>query len=200
MAITQGYSTLAELKRFVEVPSATTTFDDDLERSVEAASRMIDDYCGRFFYDTGSATAKEFRARDGFVIHVPDFHTTTGLVVKTDTSDDGTFDTTWDATDFQVEPTAPAPGWPWERIAALDYNLFPTLGRRARVQITARWGWAAIPTEVEQTCLIVAGELWRRKDAPFGVAFGAGGDVARLSSTEMPMLARLKRYKRRLVA
>ena len=198
MAITNGYATLPNLKKFVEVTASSTVHDDDLERSVEAASRMIDNYCGRFFYDSGSATAKAFQARHPYRLEVPDFSTTSGLVVKTDTSDDGTYDTTVDASDYQVEPVAPEAGWPFERIVYLD-NLWPTTGRRARVQVTAQWGWAAVPTEVEQTCLIVAAELWRRKDAPFGVVFGATGE-ARISSTEMPMLARLAHYKRRLVA
>lgn len=197
MAITNGYATLAELKRFVEVPSATTTHDDDLNRAVETASRMIDNYCGRFFYDSGAATAKKFKARHPYTLDVPDFSTTTGLVVKVDTTDNGTFDTTLTSSDYQVEPFAPDDGKPYERITRLDFS-WPLLGRRPRIEVTARWGWNAVPTEVSQTCLIVAAELWRRKDAPFGVVFGQTGE-ARVASTEMPMLARLDRYRRKLV-
>lgn len=199
MAITNGYTTLNELKDFVEIAIADLDHDADLERSVEAASRMIDHYCSRIFYDSGSATAKTFRATHPYILDVPDFSTTTGLVVKTDTADSGTFDTTWDAADYQVEPFGTYDTRPFRRIVGLGKS-FPTVGRRTRVQVTARWGWAAVPPDVEQTCLIVAAELWRRKDAPFGIAgFGPDGAV-RVTSTEMPMLARLNHYKLPLVA
>lgn len=199
MAITAGYTTLNELKDFVEIATNTNEHDTDLERTVEAASRMIDHYCSRIFYDTGEATAKTFRADHPHRLDTPGFHTTTGLVVKTDTSDDGTFDTTWDATDFQVEPFGTYDVRPYRRISAVESRTFPTQGRRARVEITAQWGWAGVPPDVEQTCLIVAAELWRRKDAPFGVAgFGPDGAV-RVTSTEMPMLARLNHYRIPLV-
>lgn len=192
MAITNGYATLAQIKDFIESDSASSAHDPDLERAVEAASRAIDNYCGRIFYDTGSATAKTFRARDPYELVVPDFHTTTGLVVKTDTTDDGTFDETWTSSEYQVEPLDPEPGWPWHRLVAIDTELFPTGGRRARVQVTARWGWAAVPKPVESTCLIVAQELFRRKDAPFGYI----GEDMRASADESPALARLDGYRR----
>lgn len=199
MAISNGYTTLNELKAFVSIATADTDHDSDLERSVEAASRMIDNYCGRIFYDSGSATAKTFRASNPFYVEVPDFSTTSGLVVKTDTSDNGTYDTTWDASDYQVEPTSSQyDGRPYNRITAVESRMFPTWGRRARVEITARWGWASVPTDVEQTCLIVAAELWRRKDAPFGVVFSQTGDT-RITATENPMMARLDHYRPVLV-
>lgn len=202
MAITNGYATLNELKAFVSIAQADTDHDADLERNVEAASRMIDEYTGRIFYDTGSATAKTFRAHSPYRLDVPDFSTTSGLTVKTDTTNDGSYDTTWTiTTDFIVETESETrSGSPYVRVLTTDTYLFPTIGRRRRVEVTARWGWTAVPVEVEQTCLIVAAELWRRKDAPFGVAgFGPDGAV-RVSGTEIPMLARLDSFKSKLVA
>jgi hypothetical protein len=197
VAITNGYSTLNELKAFVAITLTDDDFDADLERTVESASRMIDNYCGRVFFDSGSATAKTFQAEEAHRVYVPDFSTVTGLVVKTDTSDDGTFDTTWTSDDYQVEPVSSAhDGRPFNQVTAVESLTFPTSGRRARVEITAQWGWDAVPTEVEQTCLIVAAELWRRKDAPFGVV-GVGPDGAvRVTSTERPMMARINHYRR----
>ena len=201
MAITNGYATLNELKAFVSIATADTDHDTDLERSVEAASRMIDNHCGRFFYDSGSATAKAFRAYSPTRLDVPDFSTLTGLAVKSDTSANGTYDTTWTiTTDFVAEQMSILlDSRPYVRVLTTETYLFPTVGHRPRMEITARWGWSAVPTDVTETCLIVAGELWRRKDAPFGVAgFGPDG-VARIASTEKPMLARLDHYKIRSV-
>lgn len=196
MAIANGYAALDDIKDYLGVPSGDTANTTKLERAVEAASRKIDSYCGRIFYDTGSATAKTFKADDPYQLDVPDFHTTTGFVAKTDTTDDGTFDTTWVAADYQIEPLNPAPGWPWWWITAIDEKTFPTGSRRARVQITAQWGWAAVPTDVENVCLELAGELFKRKDAPFGVAgFNDFGPV-RVSGSDMRVLDRLAQYQR----
>jgi hypothetical protein len=38
------------------------------------------------------------------------------------------------------------------------------------LQVTARWGWTAVPAAVKQACLILASETFRLKGAPFGVA------------------------------
>lgn len=198
MAITNGYATLAQLKDFIESDSSATAHDSDLERAVEAASRAIDDYCSgtrgakRFFYDSGSVTARVFKASDPYELRVVDFHTITGLVIKTDTTDDGTYDNTWTTDEYQVEPLDPDSGWPWNRLVAIDTELFPTAGRRGRVQVTAQWGWAAVPKIVETTCLIVAKEIFQRKDAPFG--FVSEGE--RVSATELPALERLDSYRR----
>ncbi len=200
MAITNGYATLNELKRFVSVDVNSTAHDDDLERSVESASRAIDRYTGRFFYDTGAATARVFRPEYSRWLFVGDFHTTTGLVVKTDTDYDGTYETTWAATDYQTEPLVPKEGFPWDQLVALDSVVFPRHLRRATVEVTASWGWSAVPTDVAQTCLILAAEYWKRKDAPFGVAgFGGDGLAVRVGSDEA-VLSRLRRFRRTQVA
>ena len=52
MAITNGYITLAQLKTYLGLSGSGQ--DDNLENAVEAASREIDAYCGRFFYQTSS--------------------------------------------------------------------------------------------------------------------------------------------------
>ena len=36
--------------------------------------------------------------------------------------------------------------------------------------VTGLWGWASVPTAVEQACLIQATRLFKRKGAAFGVA------------------------------
>jgi hypothetical protein len=102
MAITRGYCTLAEVKAALRL---TDSIDDTLiENSVEGASRRIDGYCGRFFYQTTNAV--KFFASDAYRLAVPDMSSDTGLVVQTDDNGDGTFETTWTLnTDYILEPT-----------------------------------------------------------------------------------------------
>lgn len=196
MPITDGYVTLAQLKHHVEAFEAATDHDAELERAAEAASRAIDNYCGRSFLASQTATPRLYRARDPYLIDVRDFWSTDDLQIATDTDDDGIFETAWVADQYQVEPLDPDDGWPWRWIAAIDAETFPCT-RRVSVRVTAKWGWAEVPKEVEATCLIVAGELWARKRAPFGVTgFSGPADPARISASELPALSRLDGYRR----
>ena len=53
MAITNGYATLADVKAALRI---TDTVDDTLlELAVESASRLVDGYCARVFYNMGSS-------------------------------------------------------------------------------------------------------------------------------------------------
>jgi len=177
---TNGYTSTATLKSYLAI--SDTVDDAELNQAIDAASRAIDGFCLRRFYADGTTSARTYYPINARVVHVDDISTSTGLVLQTDTGDTGTFDTTISSDDYQLEPLNGADGGleglPYSRIRAVESNTFPTTGRRARVQVTADWGWAAIPETVETACLILATEVFKLKDAPFGVAgFGDYGAV-----------------------
>lgn len=126
----------------------------------------------------------------------------TGLVVATDDNDDGTFETTWTITvDFQVEPlNAAAAGEPWTRLVAIGPRWFPRLEHRAGVQVTAKFGWpgGTPPAPVKHAVLIQASRLWKRKDAPFGVAGSAelGSELRLLAKLDPDVESLLRPYRR----
>lgn len=144
--------------------------DTEADRAVTAASRAIDEACGRFFYQAGPEP-RLYRPDPGLcTVAVDDFHTTAGLTVEVDTAGDGTYATAWDATDWLAEPVNPRYRWPFESIAAAGTRLFPRQpGRRPAVRVTASWGWAAVPVEIEQAALLLAMKLFRRRDTPLGI-------------------------------
>lgn len=205
MAITNGYVAINVVKSAMRI-----TDDDDnagLELAIESASRLIDNHCDRQFYQDGSATARVFVARSPHLVHVDDISTTVGLVVKTDTSGDGTFDTTWTSSDYQLEPLngrREGVAWPYDALRAVGSYDFPVYGTNnnseALVQVTAQWGWASVPTAVKQACVIQAVSLFKAKDAPLGVAgFGDLGGV-RVSSYLHPQAKMLLApYRRKSV-
>lgn len=165
------YVTQAELKGYVGIPVSDTVDDTLIDAAREAASRAIDGYCRRRFYKDTSATARRFRSSSAEVLEIPDFWDTASLVVETDDNADGTFETTWASTDYQVEPlNADALARPWHTIVAIDRYIWPTEGLRARIRITAKWGWSAVPADVKQACYLQASRAFKRKDSPFGVA------------------------------
>lgn len=193
MALGDSYATLTEIKTRLDI--ADTTDDDRLTASLASASREIEAWCGRQFNDAGTASARKYRPTGCHLVTVDDFHTTAGLVVETDTDDDGTFDTTWTSGDYELEPfngvVSGMSGWPYNQVRAVESLTFPTGRRRATVQVTAQWGWAAVPAPVKEACLMIASETFKAGDAPFGVAgFGEFGPVRiRMNTQAQTLLA-----------
>ena len=175
MAIVNGYCSLAEVKASARI---TDNVDDALlELAVESASRMVDSYTQRYFYNAGTAT-RLFVPQDSYVTEIDDLITLTTL----QTSDGDTFATTWAAKDYQLEPLNGVvdglTGHPATRIRAVDDFLFNVLDGEATVRIAGVWGWSAVPTAVKQATVIQAARIFKRNDSPLGIAgFGEMGAV-----------------------
>ena len=205
MAVTNGYCTLVQLKSYIDQGGQVTLGsgdDAELEAAVTSASRSIDAHCNRRFYVDGSVSARVFPAENPMLLKVHDFSTSTGLIVKTDSTGNGTFDRTWTSADYQLEPlngvVEGLEGWPYWVIRAIDDEAFPVDPTgRARVQVTAKWGWAAVPDAVLQACLIQALANFKRKDAPFGVvSFDEFGAVRTSPDLERAAQTHLAPYRR----
>lgn len=189
MAIGDSYATLAELQLYANATKAE--YADLLTDALSAASRGIELVCHRQFNSADSASPRVYRPLHSTHVKVDDFHTPTGLIVKTDTSGDGTFATTWASTDFEQRPlngvVSGQSGWPFYDIWSNGTRLFPTASF-ASVQVTARWGWAAVPGPVKQACLMLAEEIYKQKDAPFGIA--GNGEYGAIRVRENPAIMR----------
>lgn len=175
-----AYATVADMREHLS-DSGSNLDAELLERVLIAASGAIDAYCGRRFWQDLEATTRTYRPGSSSVAWVDDISTDDGLIVKTDTSGDSSWATTWDTDDYQLEPLnsdVDGSAYAWWKIAAIDAKTFPTAGRRPTLQVTARFGWSSIPTAVEQACILKAASLYKRKEAPFGIAgFGDMGVV-----------------------
>lgn len=172
-----AYATLSELKVYVGIPDADTTDDTTLTLAVNSASDQVNRYCDRVFTADATVTTRDYRVDtlgSPLYLDVDPISTTTGLIVQTDDNNDGTYETTWTlGTDFRLEPTnAAAAGVPWTRIVVLGPRRFPKLAYRPEVRVTAKFGWpgGTVPDAVKQATLILAAKIWKRKDAPFGIA------------------------------
>lgn len=179
------YATIEEAKAYLAGEDQRSDNDLRITTALNTACRAIDAYCGRPFWrvigSSDSATTRTFYADTHTLARVDDFWTTTDLVVATDTSDDGTADTTWAAADYQLEPLNGVQdglsGFPYNRIRAVESRWFPSHGKRARLHVTAKWGWDAVPSPVKQAALQLTATVYKMEHAPFGVAamgeFGA---------------------------
>lgn len=167
------YVELDELKAMLSIDD----FVDDalLDGHIEAASRTVDDICHRTFSLAGTASARVFSPESGLLCIVDDIGSTSGLVVKIDGDLTGTFEET--LTDYTTQPeNALAKGRPITRLMA--YGTYWPQDLRPTVEVTAKWGWPAVPEPVKSATAILAGRLWKRADSLLGVAgFGDLGAV-----------------------
>lgn len=206
MAIENGYLTVDELRD--RTRDQQTAYVEEYETAIEAASRQIDDYCGRVFYADQTATAVLYRTNRADLVWTKDFWTGTGLIVETDDDNDGTFETTWDAADYQIEPFERKNKSPYYRISAVGSKSFPIPpdafgqpGRRALIRVTAKWGWEEIPANIRQATAIQAIDNFKSKDlthvaATYGnevrvardYSPGSFGRKVRFTRTRAPLL------------
>ena len=200
MPLVNAYCTVPELRdQFADASTNLSTAL--LERAINAASRAIDRYTGRrFWLDTGVAERTYYVANPR-VAYVDDIGSRTGLVVRTGT-DGVSFPTTLaSGVDFILEPRNadkyastgdPFAFWELRAIGAATFFCDPS---RPTLSVTARHGWSAIPAEVTEATIIKAAALFKRKDAPFGVAgFGEFGAVRISSRMDPDVVELLDRY------
>ena len=184
-----SYCTVAELKEWLQI---VDSLDDTLlDRIVSSVSRWIDGYCQRQFWLDTAAPARTYVPDDWYCLPIDDVGDQTGFQVSTDASGDGIFETTWAASDYQLLPVnAPWEGpepRPWNEVRAVGAHLFPlvygsALLRRNRVEVTARWGWPAVPDAVAQACVMQASRVFKRRDSPQGVLGGGDFGVIRVTA------------------
>jgi len=179
MTLVNAYCALNDVATRVGIDD----FEDDqtLEAAITSACRAMDLAYGQFWYDSGTATARVYRPSSNYYALVDPFSTTVGLIIKTDDDDDGTFETTWTASDYELDlfggQMANIMSAPYDRINAVGSRLFPPFAavypyRRRTLQVTAQWGWAAVPQSVKESAKILAVDLWKRKDVAFGIQTG----------------------------
>jgi len=169
------YCSVEELKSRLGLAASDTADDFEIRLAIDSVSREIDDFCRDQFW-RGTAT-RTFAACGPYELELGGSPLVSVTTLKTDAAGDGTYETTWASTDYQLLPWAAADhaeARPYRTVKAIASNTFPhyrdTAARDDRVQIVGVFGWPAVPAAVKQACLIMSAETLKLKDAPFGVA------------------------------
>jgi len=146
MTITNGYATLAELQARTGIASATLTAKTTLcERSIERASRHIDQITGSFFYTkalTNSKVAYGFNFNSDGLIMSEDatFITCKAPIISiTSIIDDET--TLVEGEDYFIDGNT------------IFANTIFTTNRKNGVKITGSVGYASTPDDINDCCL-----------------------------------------------
>ena len=194
MAITNGYATLAEVKAVLRLTDGTD--DALLEQTIEGASRRIDGYCNRFFYQTAS-TAIRLYARFSYRLTVEDL-SSGNITLKTDDDGDGTYETTWTTnTDYILEPTnASLTSRPFTLIQATGGKSFPLFSEPdlPGVEVTAVWGWPAVPDDIREACVLLSIRGFARYNSALGVV-GFGDMALQVRSVDPDVRDLLQPYR-----
>lgn len=201
MAISNGYATLQDVKNALRIPAGDTIDDTLLELSIESASRMIDGACERVFYKTTGAT-RVYVPRDSLYVETDDIVSVTSLK----TSSGGvTFDITWGAGDYQLEPLNGVVGGlvtPYTNIRAIGSYLFPVWepsnvnSQEATVQVTGTFGWNAVPTAIKQATVLMAMRQFKRYDSPLGIAGFSDIGAVRVGRIDPDVEALIQPFKK----
>ena len=204
MAISNGYATLDDVKAAARV---TDNFDDGLfEVAIESASRDIDAYCERVFYNAGSLT-RVYIPTDIYRLETDDLVSVT--TIKSDTNGDGGFNETWAATDYQLEPLNGIAGGiatPYTRIRAVGDLLWPVYEPRdinagqGSVEVTGVFGFASIPIAIKQATIIASLRAYKRYESPTGVLGFSHVGVVRIGRTDPDVQRLIDPYRKFLLA
>ena len=188
MAISQGYATLAQVKAALRI---TDSVDDSLlEMAIESASRAIDQYTARNFYNAGTAV-RYYAPSDSLNVEIDDMISLVSLQTMSD--DEQVYDTTWASDDYQLEPLngiVDGISQPYNHIRAVGDYTYLTLAGQATVKVTGVWGWSAVPIQVTQAPVIQASRIFNRLDSPLGIISGELGSM-RVGSRLDPDVAQL---------
>jgi hypothetical protein len=152
MALGDPYATPEQLAERLDTDDPG---DGTFERLLDAASRAVEAFARRQFNraDEYDVLPRRYRALDPERVAVDDFWTLDGLVVEVN-------GTSWNVARYiDARPwsgvLAGQIDWPYSDLFAVG-RRWPWGGRRARITVTAQWGWASVPSGIVEATLDVA--------------------------------------------
>lgn len=164
MAITDAYATAAEYRDRIQ--KGTSAQDANILLDLKAVSRYIESITGRFFNKDASALARVVNpVANGKLLDLgADIASLTGLSVVVDQNAVGSFSglTALDAAAYQVYPLNAALGpepKPYTQLYIPSWSTAYLWSTSAPIQVTAIWGWPAVPEAIKRACIDLTGIL-----------------------------------------
>lgn len=192
MAWAPDYLTVDELGAYTGADDGVD--DAELAHAITAASRAIDQLTNRQFGKV-AAELRTYTARPDYqggywAVDVDDYMTAVGLVVAVDGNTVATFD--------KAPLTAAQKGRPWTRVVFTADSEYSPATHPYKVDVTAQWGWTAVPAAVAAACKVQAARFFKRRDAPFGVAGSPdqGSELRLLAKMDPDVAVTLRGYMR----
>lgn len=202
------YVSKEEVKSRLGISQLSTQDDYELQLAVQGVTDWITGYTGQHFYRV--TEARTFAPRSVWELSVDPFVPGSITSFMLDYTGDGTFETSWtEGLNYQAlrqgesyNPNAFGTPRPHNFIRVLlgspateaGGQFFPftwPFTHMDRVQVTATWGWQEVPANVQQAALMMAADLFKTKDAPWGIA--GMGDLGLVKAQANPWIIELLR-------
>lgn len=164
-----AYTTTALVKASLGIPTATTSEDTAIAAAIDAAEALINNYTGRTFETV--TESRTFIPRTASILDIDDLATLSGLTIKTDEDQNGSFENTLvDGTDFVMVGNTN----PYRKVTQINQGWPLSIYGRPTVQVTGTWGFASsVPDNIKQAALLMSCRLFQRKASPLGFQAGA---------------------------
>lgn len=199
------YCGMEELKSRLQIED--TDDDYEIQLACSTVTDWITSYCGRHFYQI--TESRTYRPDNVWNILIDDIVTCNS--VDLDYDGDGIYEVHWIPNinfqllryDYNYNQHDMGIARPSNYIQVLQgTNSAGTAGgewlpwlwpftRQDRVKVTGTWGWPTVPPNVTQAALILAADLFKAKDAPWGVA--GIGDMGMVKVQSNPWVVELLR-------
>lgn len=181
-----GYCGIEELKSRLGI---TDTSDDyEIQMAIMAASQGINEACGQHF--NRITETRTYQPHNIWILYTDPVVSVTALNVDRD--GDGTFEESWvQNTDYQLylgkdlyNTNALGIQRPYRVVQVIQTGRwFPftwPYTHLDRIQIVGTWGWNSVPPPVSMAALALSADIFRRKDAPFGILGSSDFGVVRI--------------------
>lgn len=154
MAINDAYATATEYRAAIEMTD--TGKDAGIEQDLAAISRYLDRKLRRVFAKDETAAVRLYVPENMADCIWTDDMAAPPELVKVDTGQNGLYETTLAAADYELLPfnadKQPEP-WPYTRIQLTPWGAHRHFTPRERVQVTAIFGWPEVPAAIKSATI-----------------------------------------------
>ena len=154
MTINAAYASSIQYRAVVGMTD--TGQDADILTDLTAVSRYIEGKLRRFFNKDAAAVSRVYIPGENTIAIWVDDLAAAPTAIKLDTGRDGLFATTLTATDYELLPfnaiREPEPR-PYTSISMTPWGKYSSFNEGERVQVTATFGWPAVPPAVQRATI-----------------------------------------------
>lgn len=154
MAVTDAYTDAATYRGRID--KSDTGEDVEILADLTSISRLIDKELGRHFTKDAGDVARDFVPTvTGELLYIDDL-SAAPTTVLVDENDDGTPETSYAVTDYQLQPlnaTTGSESRPYTRIVIPSWSTRAWWTEGRLVRITGRWGWPAVPEPIKSATI-----------------------------------------------
>jgi len=188
----QAYATIPDLKARLDIDDSED--DTYLGGILEAVSRSVDDYTGHRFYVNATDETRVYTVQSSSTFECPNpIVSLTSL--KTDTTNNGTFDRTWAAADYELWPwNAATDSKPYTEIRVAEDSsgngyTFETTPRG--LQLVGVFGyWTSVPPVIKEATIREARLWYLEGESPTGMQ---NEELGTSTAGDSPLSAGVKR-------